>query len=76
MVLAKLIVTFHFILFYFILFYFILFAFLKVYLFIEREHAPAQVGEGQREGETESHTGSTPSLQNLMWGSNSRTLRS
>ena len=51
-----------------------------IYLFWERkrewERACTQLGEGQREGETESQADSAPSTQSLMWGSNSQTVRS
>ena len=45
--------------------------FFNVY-FLER----VQVGEGQREGDTESEASSGLSAQSLMGGSNSRTVRS
>ena len=38
--------------------------------------ASALVGEGQPEGETESHAGSVPSVQSPTRGSNSQTVRS
>ena len=47
-------------------------------LFILREsiHMCTQVGEGQREEDTESQAGSGPSVHSLMLGLNSQTMRS
>ena len=42
----------------------------------QSEHMSAQVGEGQRQGETESRAGTATSVQSLMWGLNSLTMRS
>ena len=46
------------------------------FIYFERECVCAQVGEEQREGETESQAGSALSTKSPTWGSNSRTVKS